>query len=205
MVTGQRRQTVCLIDLRNMSWDKNEVRCRIGDLTKTPSRKSHQEELIVTACSPDRRLCVVKYLQEYVNRTKALRGSGTQLLISWGKPHWAIPRDSLRRRTKLVLQKAGIDLSAFSPHSARAAPTSKMAKFVPLKTILKTVGWRRKCTLATYYQNPSWTQGLWSGSSSLMGKWANGHNLSSLVWSRDTSCYETKIKATTSLPLVSEV
>ena len=41
---------------------------------------------------------------------------------------------------KLCLEKAGIDLSIFSPHSERSASTSMAYGIVPLKTVLKAGG-----------------------------------------------------------------
>ena len=56
-------------------------------------------------------------------------------------------------RFRVLTQKASTDSSIFSPHFARAAATSKAAKFVAL-TSLKTVGWRWQSTLTAYYYKP---------------------------------------------------
>ena len=152
LVTGQRGQAMWLMDLRNMSWTRHEVRCRFGDLLKTSSPAHHQSEIVFGAFPDDKSLCVVRYLTQYKKRTRDLRGSETRLFVSWKTPHKAVSRDTIRRWTKLVLQKAGIDMTIFTPHSTRAASSSKAAQHVPLKTILKTVGWRRQSTFATFYQ-----------------------------------------------------
>ena len=83
LITGQRGQTVWLMDIRNMSWTKTEVRCRIGDLAKTSCPGTHQQELAFEAFPPDRRLCPVTYLCEYYKRTKPLRGPETELFVTW--------------------------------------------------------------------------------------------------------------------------
>ena len=154
LVSGQRGQAIWMMDLRNMTWTKDDVRCRFGDLLKTSGPNSHQNELVLGAFSADPSLCVVRYLKQYVKRTRDLRGSETRLFISWISPHKAVSRDTIRRWTKLGLQKAGIDMSIFTPHSTRAASASKAALKVSLATVLKTVGWRRATTFATFYHKP---------------------------------------------------
>lgn len=159
LVTGQRGQTMWFMDIRNMSWSKKEVTCRIGDLIKTSAPGKHIQELVFPAFPPDRRICPVTYLQAYVKRSASLRGDETKLFVSWKAPHKGISRDTLRRWTRTCLIKAGIDMSIFAPHSTRAASTSKAVGHVPLKTILKTAGWRRRSTFAVYYHKPILPQG----------------------------------------------
>ena len=134
-----------------MSWSR-EVKCRYGDLLKTSTPNHHQTEISFPGFPADRALCVVKYLFEYVRRTKDIRGTETRLFLSWRKPHKAVNRDSIRRWTKFGLEKAGIDTSVFCPHSTRAASTSKAAQRLPLSTVLRTAGWRRESTFARFYQ-----------------------------------------------------
>ena len=52
------------------------------------------------------------------------------------------------------LKTAGIDMSRFTAHSTQSASTSKAIQKLPLATILKTVGWRRLSTFATFYKKP---------------------------------------------------
>lgn len=151
LVTGQRGQTIWLMDLRNLVWSKDDVRCTFGDLLKTSGPGKHQTELVLGSFPQDKTLCVVHYLKQYVKRTKPFRGTETRLFISWKAPHQAVSRDTIRRWTKTGLSKAGIDMNIFTPHSTRAASTSKAVQKVPLKTILKTVGWRRPSTFAVFY------------------------------------------------------
>ena len=80
-----------------------------------------------------------------------MRGTYTRLFISVKAPHKAVGRNTIRRWTKMGLQKAGINMSMFTPHSTRVASTSKAVRKVPLKTVLQTVGWRRPSTFAVFY------------------------------------------------------
>lgn len=140
---------------------------------------------------------------EELSKAKKLTQKFTELLISWRTPLRAISRDSLGQWTGLVSQKAGIDMSIFSFLSARAAATSKAAKFVPLRQFYRLLAGDKKAHLPLITTNPSWSLGLWSGSSSLIAKQLV--SLSSLMWSHNTLCYEIKIKVMMSLPLMSEV
>ena len=53
------------------------------------------------------------------------------------------------------LKASGVDMTLFTPHSTRAAPSSAAQRdIVPLATIVKTAGWSKKSTFARYYNNP---------------------------------------------------
>ena len=154
LVSGQRPQTLWLLDLRNITWSKTDIRCTFGDLLKTSASNRHQDELVFGSFPEDKSLCVVHYLRHYEKRTRALRGSEAKLFISWKAPHSGVSRDTLRRWTKVGLKTAGIDMSRFTAHSTGSASTSKAVHKLPLATILKTVGWRRPSTFATFYKKP---------------------------------------------------
>jgi hypothetical protein len=57
------------------------------------------------------------------------------------------------------MSAAGVDLSIFSPHSTRAASSSKAATKLPLSTILKTAGWSKGSTFRKYYDKPIKNEG----------------------------------------------
>ena len=67
----------------------------------------------------------IRFMKEYLRRTKPLRGDSTKLFISFMKAHKHISRETLSRWIKTVIEAAGIDTSIFHPHSTRAAATSK--------------------------------------------------------------------------------
>jgi len=53
------------------------------------------------------------------------------------------------------MQKSGIDVNLFKPHSTKAAATSKaFLKFVPLEHILSVAGWSSSGTFAKFYRKP---------------------------------------------------
>ena len=155
LVSGQRGQTIWLMDLRNLDIQSDHIKCKFGDLLKTSSVKSHQQELVFQAYPKDKSLCVVHYLKQYILRTKKVRREGeNRLFIISRPPHGAVSRDTIARWTKEGLHKSGIDTAIFSAHSTRAASTSKAKETVKLSTILTTAGWRGSSTFARFYDKP---------------------------------------------------
>ena len=59
LLSGQRGQTIWLLDTRNITLSKNEVRWRIGDLIKASNQKNHADELVFAAYPLGKSLCVV--------------------------------------------------------------------------------------------------------------------------------------------------
>ena len=157
--SGQRCQSLHLLDLRNMSLSASKVSFRIGDPLKSSRPGHHLSELVFPAYTPDRRLCVPTTIRSYLKRTRGSRGEITGLLLTTRSPVSVASRDTLRRWTKDVMKAAGIDLSIFAPHSARSASVSKAASSVPLATIVRTVGWSNGSMFAKFYNKPMSVQG----------------------------------------------
>ena len=154
LLTGQRGQTIQLIDLRNVTITKNMIKVRFRDLLKTTRPGYQQKELSIKVYAPDRRLCIVTVLNEYLEKTKSLR-KGTSLFISTVKPHGRVARDTITRWFRCVMEKAGVDTSVFKPHSVRAASTNAAVRAkIPLHTILETAGWTQDNTFRKYYEKP---------------------------------------------------
>ena len=74
LVLGQRGQALWLLDLRNITWSKTDIRCTFGDLFKISVPNRHQDELVFGSFPEDKSLCVVRYFRHYKKRTCALRG-----------------------------------------------------------------------------------------------------------------------------------
>lgn len=158
LLSSQRAQTLHLLDIRNINVSQNNVKCRFGDLLKHTRPGMHQPELTLKAYAPDRRLCLVTVLTEYLQRTKPLR-THNQLFISFLKPHAPVAKDTVSRWLKQTLSTAGIDMTIFTPHSTRAASTSAASRAkVPIDSILKTAGWTQMSTFARYYNKPVSTE-----------------------------------------------
>ena len=154
LLSGQRQQTIHLLDVRNMSLTYSRASFRIGDVVKQTRPGHHVAELVFRAYAPDRRLCVITVLKCYLQRTLCVRGTTKQLLLTYGKPHHAASRSTIRRWASAVLLESGVDLSVFTPHSTRSAATSKAGARVPLTTIMGAAGWRSESTYRRYYEKP---------------------------------------------------
>lgn len=157
LMSGQRGQTIHLLDVRNLKISTNRAIFSIGDLLKNSTPGHHLSNVTLLAYPVDRRICVITYLQQYLKRTKCYRSHDkhNKLFLSWRSPHHPVSRDTLRRWTKNVMDLAGIDTDCFKPHSTRAASTSAVDSMnVPIDTILKAVGWKGSSSFAKYYKKP---------------------------------------------------
>lgn len=154
LLSGQRCQTIHLLDVRNMTLTPSTATFSIGDLTKTTRPGHHVPDLVFRAYAPDRRLCIHTALLAYLERTLDVRGAIKTLLLTTRKPYKAASRDTLRRWVRQLMGDAGLDLTMFAPHSTRAASTSSVATTLPLTTIIRTAGWTRESTFRRYYKKP---------------------------------------------------
>ena len=96
----------------------------VSDLLKTTKPGKECTKLEFLSFDEDPRICVVKYLAEYLERTKNMRHDHHKLLVSYQKPHRPVSKDTVSRWLKMELKLAGKDTSTFSAHSTRAASTS---------------------------------------------------------------------------------
>ena len=71
--SGQRCQTLHLLDTRNMSLSCSRVAFQIGDLLKTSRPGHHLSEVAFVAYVPVKRLCVMSALRVYLKRTLDVR------------------------------------------------------------------------------------------------------------------------------------
>jgi len=87
------------------------------------SRPGHPAQKFLFLAFPENpKICVIRSLSAYVERTKGLRKS-TQLLVSFISPHKAISSQSVSRWLSRPLRLAGIELN-YTGHSSRGASTS---------------------------------------------------------------------------------
>ena len=155
LVTGQRCQSIYLMDLASMQKNADHYKFVIGDLVKQSAPGRKQPELILPAFKEDNRVCVYSVLTEYIKRTLPHRGGVTRLFLSFVKPFQAVSRDTISRWIKAVMIQSGIDVTVFKPHSTRAASTSKANSCqVPLDIILQAASWKGDCTFRKFITNP---------------------------------------------------
>lgn len=152
LTTGQRCQTLFLMDLHNIELTTDYVKIRIGDLLKQSKVNRHLSEIYIEAYPINKALCVVDTFIHYVKSTEKLRGNISKLFISVQKPHKEVCQSTISRWIKQTLVEAGIDMNIFSPHSTRSASTSAVATKIPVDTILRTAGWTSDCVFRKFYK-----------------------------------------------------
>lgn len=155
LVTGQRGQSMHLLNISTMTLNEKSCNFQLTSHTKTSKPWNPSHGIVVNAFEQNQDLCPVHTLKEYIKRTQNLRGNQNQLFISFTKPHKVVARDTISRWTKLVLVNSGVDTNTFKSHSTRAASASKARqKDVPLDVILSHVGWSTSSTFSKFYDKP---------------------------------------------------
>jgi len=156
LLTGQRGQTLHLMDIRFIEITENYVRIQILELLKTSKPGKHLSPIYLEKYDSDESLCIVRTMKHYLERTSLIRGEETRLFITTIKPFRSISRQTLSSWIQKILSLSGIDISKFAPHSTRsAAVTSAFKCGVPLDVILKTANWSNSQTFFKYYNKPS--------------------------------------------------
>ena len=105
LLTAQRVQTLKLITLDSMMLTKHKVTMHIDQLLKQSRPGQHLADIQLKAYAPDRRLCIVRLLNEYVTRSAPLRGQEKKLLISFVEPHKHVGTQTIARWLKDVFAK----------------------------------------------------------------------------------------------------
>ncbi|KAK2548210.1 hypothetical protein P5673_031677 [Acropora cervicornis] len=139
LTTGLRGQTIHKFDTNYIQDLGDPYRITVHEKLKQTKPGRHLEPIELLAFPADRELCVVQHLREYIHRTDPLRKDHSQLLLSYLKPFKPVPRDTVSRWVKKVLQPAGIDITKYSAHSCRASYTSNVkVKGLNIAEIMKS-------------------------------------------------------------------
>jgi len=153
LVTAQRKQTLLLLDVLQLQLTDSSCVFQLTGLVKTSRPSDPKRSLVIKAYAPDRRLCIIFVLKEYLERTKLLRKQQTQLFISFKEPFKVVTGQTISRWILDTMAKAGINTNVFKPHSTRSAAVSKAdARKVPINSILEKAGWKSSNTFAKYYK-----------------------------------------------------
>ena len=151
LVTAQRGQTIIALSVKDLEISEIVV-FKMTKLLKHNRKGDPLDSIILRPFDSCYRLCVVRTLKEYLEKTKPLRKGQQQLLVSYMAPYKAISRDTLARWTVKTLDLAGIDTSKYKGHSTRGASASAARKLgVPINLILKQAGWKNEFSFARYY------------------------------------------------------
>lgn len=154
LILAGRTQSLHLLSISDMVKGSQSYILKYSDLLKQSRPGKNNPIVELKAYPPDRRLCCITVLKEYLERTKKIRKNETCLFISYVKPHKAISKSTLSRWLKTIMSKAGIDITKFSSHSVRAASVSKAKLYMSVENIVKSVGWSNANTFAKFYDKP---------------------------------------------------
>lgn len=155
LTSAQRVQSLSFLHLDRMNLNKDQVSFHFHELLKQHKPGNRNSTLKLRSYPPDRRLCVVTYLRQYIQRTSNIRGTERYLLISYKKPYKRVTTSTIARWIKEVMKAAGINTNLYKAHSTRAAATSAASSNdLPITHILKQAGWSNEKTFRTFYEKP---------------------------------------------------
>ena len=150
LVTSQRGQTIINLDIQDMELS-DKVVFKMKTLLKHNRVGDPLDSLILRSFHDCKRLCVVRCLKCYLNKTQYVR-SYSKLILSFMRPFKPISRDTLARWTVKVMEMAGLDISKYRSHSTRGAATSAAKRLgVPLNIIMRQASWRSSSSFAKFY------------------------------------------------------
>ena len=151
LVTAQRVQSLHKLDLDCMTQENDRITFEFDLLKQSrPSVKSPIMELCAYPENP--KICVVKTLSHYLERTQSFREQETKLFLTYQIPHHAVSATTISRWIKSMLKRAGVDTSKFGAHSTRAAFSSAAKQAGGrIMDILSTGGWSTERTFASHY------------------------------------------------------
>ena len=115
------------------------------------SRENRNREVFEYLEYPDKKLCVVNCLHEYLKRrAQKVKDSMVKLLITYKKPYHEVSVDTIRRWVKKCLHNANI--FNFSAHSCRSASTSKAKTAgLDIDLIMRKACWKNAQTFYKHY------------------------------------------------------
>ena len=155
LVSGQRVQSLHLLDINLMHRHKDKIVFEIKEPLKQSRPKYHLNHVEFIAFPHNQNLCVVNTLNSYIKKTCNLRKNHTKLLISYKKPHCPVSKDTISRWIKMLLGKSGINIDIYTAHSTRSASTSAARESgLSLNIIMSKVGWSSSTTFSQFYNKP---------------------------------------------------
>ena len=154
LLPGQRRLALHSLKLNDIRFTKDESKCKIfSEKHKTSKPGAHTEPSEILAYVENPKLCLVKHLKAYFEKTQEHRKSAdSKLFLCYTKPFGPVSRNTFSRWVKSVLAKAGIDTGKYTGHSTRAASCSAVAERASLHTVLKAAGWKSESTFTKFYK-----------------------------------------------------
>ena len=100
LTSGQRAQTLSKLKLSHLKLSASKAVFHISEPLKTKTKGS---AVVSFQAYPEKELCVVELISNYIRLTSEIRGGENQLLLSFKKPHKAISVDTVRRYLLTIL------------------------------------------------------------------------------------------------------
>ena len=118
ILSGQRSQTLGVIDTSLMHMDNNKCIFFISSLLKQSRPNFHQAPLEFVAHTDNECICPIAHIREYIEKTKELRGTQNKFFISYAPPYKAVTSSTIAKWVVLFLTECGIDTKVFqlTPH-----------------------------------------------------------------------------------------
>ncbi|KAJ8910973.1 hypothetical protein NQ315_003666 [Exocentrus adspersus] len=142
LATGQRLQTLTLIEIPFICRSDTKIETAIPKRIKTSARNKPQPVLSLPFLNSDPEICV--------------KGREESILITYKKPIHNATTQTVSRWIKIILGKSGVDITKFSGYSTRHASTSAASrKGLNFDTIRLAAGWSANSKIfATVYNRP---------------------------------------------------
>ena len=124
-----RSSDLCGLDLNFRRYIPEGVTFQASCLAKQSKSNTPRTEFFFPGFAESTYLCPVTTLRVYEVRTKGLRVADTQSKLFLGviRPHNPVAPSTIARWLRTVMERAGIDTSAFKAHSTRGAATTAAA------------------------------------------------------------------------------
>ena len=155
LATSQRVQTLLTLKVTDIFWADNEqtVVFRLSELLKH-HRRGSLGILTLKAFVQESKLCVVRCLKKYLQRSESLRGKDDpHLFVISRKPFRPASHDTLARWVLDCMREAGIDTQLFKAHSVRGASRSKYSALnLPVSHIMEKADWKVESTFRKFYE-----------------------------------------------------
>ena len=151
LTSGQRVQTLAAIEIHCIVEQHNKLVFHFKKMLKT-SRPDFQTTIELFSFPSDDKICPVKCIKTYIERTSDLRGC-SNLFISYFKPHNKVCAQTISRWIVATIRECGISKN-FLAHSTRSAAVSKAKTNTDLTTIIKAAGWANSKVFAKFYNKP---------------------------------------------------
>ena len=148
---GQRVNTIVHFHVDKMVMTSESVTF-VPNCVLKHSRRSQKLGTFTYRSYPNKKLCIMNCLNEYIKRRFDVSPDIKQLIVTYGKPKRAASADTIRRWIKELFNTTGAIPNTFTPHSCRSASTSKaLSNHINIDDILKQGCWRNARTFKQYY------------------------------------------------------